>query len=748
MADKRIELALQVYQRLKDLAKGSKSIDRTVGEFDPRFARSQSDKELERLSNLNYGITPYNRPEVKNVNLSEIKGRPLILHQSDRTSAEGLVDRIGDVTLNRPVPLQAGSHYGNIGDGRVWESAETPINQIVDAVGDFTGKDPAIVNFLNIPSNSDFGHINPEVMLSYAQTTFNKGQKKALDKDIRKIIPGWKGLDDEENIVDLFNASSDQRKALQTMLHKVPGGIKQSDARLITADPRFHNIKDRSAPLGGLSTVDRGAGVSPGGHGTYPFGIRGDFKGQLTRDDGSFINAFELLDEYKRGDTPYIFKSKVTGELDPKVESNWFTTKTGEKRLHDPLVKLRHNPAVVPEVTDELIELVNKTRNYAGGGAALPIKLTKELIEAWKKKNILPKKNWLSQQPMKKELTQGLKDLEAGKINADDWANLVKQYDAPRPYDAVPGLTSLEDLQGALTPNKLEKGVIGLDATIPEGMKVGTRLDIPAYDQYQKWVNSFHGKFGKEGKTGVKYGQASHLVKGKDSKIKLNPHSKEAFGIAAHGKAKAPFAQIQGNWKNTKPEDIKKMADEALKDKSWTQIGFNPKRAGYYFDRNTFEPIVDADEILQIGPLVLGKNVGKAKPTDEIFKIKGSDINFKEGGEASDAEKFKLAEDSYYSTPIKRGLAMIGTGFGDLAHMAVSNLPLSQYGTVNIPEEDFFGTTKYAEKNWGLPKGKYDLLSDQGGLELATSLLGPAGIIKAVGVKGLGPLSKILKEKK
>lgn len=703
-----------------------------IGELSPKFSNKVSSstvskpaqKELDVAADVEYSLRKYDIPESKDVDLTKYEGHPVIINQSDRTRADSAITGAKGVQLKDPVYQLGGKGHMKISPS-LWASMDTAAAKIYDKarrLEDKYKKQTILAPYDLKEKGLDFSYSPGELMLKFNNTKFDKGLRNSMNKEIKEIIPGW----NPENIDTFYGASQGQKTAVVDLLenkYSPKGGLSQLEARGITTTPSKRNKS--WFDIDELGLIDTSKPLMSSGRHTYSTGIPGTHIGKLPEN----VGAFELLPGFTNKDTgvPYIFKDVRKGV-------------SADKRNPGRALQ-QGDPDLV--ITEELL----RSLGYAGGGAALPIKLTKELIEAWKKKNILPKKDWLSQQPMKKELTQGLKDLKAGKINADDWAKLVKQYDAPRPYDAVPELTSLEDLQGALMPNKLEKGVIGLDATIPEGMKVGTRLDIPAYDQYQKWVNSVHGKFGKEGKTGVKYGQASHLVKGKDGKIKLNPHSKEAFGIAAHGKAKAPFAQIKGNWKNTKPEDIKKMADEALKDKSWTQIGFNPKRAGYYFDRNTFEPIVDADEILQIGPLVLGKNVGKAKPTDEVFKIKGTDINFKEGGEASDAEKFKLADDSY-TTPIKRGLAMIGTGFGDLAHMAVSNLPLSQYGTVNIPEEDFFGTTKYAEKNWELPERDYDLLSGQGGLELGASLLGPAGIIKAVGVKGLGPLSKILKEKK
>ena len=49
------------------------------------------------------------------------------------------------------------------------------------------------------------------------------------------------------------------------------------------------------------------------------------------------------------------------------------------------------------------------------------------------------------------------------------------------------------------------------------------------------------------------------------------------------------------------------MAQEALNDPAWTQVGYNPDRHSYFFDRATGEPVISGEEAIQIGPLVLVK---------------------------------------------------------------------------------------------------------------------------------------------
>ena len=139
--------------------------------------------------------------------------------------------------------------------------------------------------------------------------------------------------------------------------------------------------------------------------------------------------------------------------------------------------------------------------------------------------------------------------------------------------------------------------------TLQAGHPVGLRLDIPAYSNHGTWVVSVHeqeagynaGKsIGYEGvaaATGVTFGVVE----------------KAAMNIAS-GKPKATIAVIKGAWKPTTAAKAKTAANRALNDPSWVQVGMDPERHSYFYDRATMTPVTAAEEAIQIGPLVLAKN--------------------------------------------------------------------------------------------------------------------------------------------
>ncbi len=105
-------------------------------------------------------------------------------------------------------------------------------------------------------------------------------------------------------------------------------------------------------------------------------------------------------------------------------------------------------------------------------------------------------------------------------------------------------------------------------------------------------------------------------------------------------KNKSPFARIDGDLVNRTDEENYRLAQEALTNPEWTQVGFNPDRHSYFFDRATGDPVVGGEEAIQVGPLVLVKNA--VFSTRDKFKyVEGGHINFlervglKEGSEVT-----------------------------------------------------------------------------------------------------------------
>lgn len=148
-------------------------------------------------------------------------------------------------------------------------------------------------------------------------------------------------------------------------------------------------------------------------------------------------------------------------------------------------------------------------------------------------------------------------------------------------------------------------------AKIKEGAKVMGRLDIPAYKRYDTWIvtNTVAGQKGSV------YSKGLHYTSKGDAPISFRASQAQGEKIGTGQAEKIGYATIVGSYKSTSPEQIRKLAQKYLNDPKWTQVGFDPRKLGSFYTRNlkgnypVGTAVTGADEVLQLGPLVLAKNV-------------------------------------------------------------------------------------------------------------------------------------------
>ena len=224
-----------------------------------------------------------------------------------------------------------------------------------------------------------------------------------------------------------------------------------------------------------------------------------------------------------------------------------------------------------------------------------------------------------------------------GKLSAAEFRKIADEEMPLTMWDKLPELATNEDMVMALDPNKVRNGIVGLTDLVEQGDYITSRLDIPAYENFDTWVVTLLPSKGKNvdlsdvhgikyKKSGSVYANAVHMrdvnfVPTKDFT------SKKALETAA-GAGKNPYAAFEGRYMDTDPEGIYNASEdflqESLKEGSdWIQVGFDPRRRGFFYDRRTGEPVLSADEIVQIGPLVLAKKAIKGDADDFVFNKGG-----------------------------------------------------------------------------------------------------------------------------
>jgi hypothetical protein len=258
------------------------------------------------------------------------------------------------------------------------------------------------------------------------------------------------------------------------------------------------------------------------------------------------------------------------------------------------------------------------------------LKLTPEKVDAWRKANAKPFKQ--QQDP---QLAQALEAYMTGKISQADYLRIMNERRPIRPLTELPKAHSNIDIVSALDKNKADKGILGLNLQVPEGMRVGNRLDIPAYERYGTYVDTMHDPAGKP----IGYGHTGHL---KDVEFQSDPNKAIRVGLGTReqtltplaveeGSGKGPFAMMMGNQQTTKDEEVRRMLAEALKDPTWRQIGMNPYRGSQFYDKADMQPVFSAAEKIQAGPLVLARDVEKTSWKDPRLKTKYG-VNYAQGG--------------------------------------------------------------------------------------------------------------------
>jgi GNAT superfamily N-acetyltransferase len=214
------------------------------------------------------------------------------------------------------------------------------------------------------------------------------------------------------------------------------------------------------------------------------------------------------------------------------------------------------------------------------------------------------------------ELAEMAEKLKRGEITKEDYDEAVNKFSRPALYAEIPKPATDKAVVDALSSDKRPYA----NVAISNGTKVGLRLDIPAFERYGVGVVSIH-----QAKPSLTSPKADKIlsyrsVAGlKNVKFALGDQTK-ALNTAA-GEFKDKLQTMEGEYVNYTPEEAFAKAKEVLNDPEYIQVGFNPIRHSYFYDRLTMLPVVSADEVIQIGQLVMAKGVEFGDKADFLYNI-------------------------------------------------------------------------------------------------------------------------------
>jgi hypothetical protein len=197
------------------------------------------------------------------------------------------------------------------------------------------------------------------------------------------------------------------------------------------------------------------------------------------------------------------------------------------------------------------------------------------------------------------QMEAAAKKVSEGKMSHEAYDKVVNKHKPVKPYEFVPKPATDEDADRALMENK--KPHWRGHESWPAGRKVGLRLDIPAYENHGVWVNSIHDEEGKgEDKQNTSYSSVSSV---KNATFDAGPS--KAIKVATGEQNKSPFARIKGELHHMSEDEAVEHMQKYLNHKDYAQVGMDPRRHGYFYDRKTMQPVTHSKHVVQIGPLVL-----------------------------------------------------------------------------------------------------------------------------------------------
>jgi len=239
--------------------------------------------------------------------------------------------------------------------------------------------------------------------------------------------------------------------------------------------------------------------------------------------------------------------------------------------------------------------------------------------------------------------------LMEGKMTQKAYEKIVAKQKPVTPYEFIPRPATDEDAMRAL--KETQKARWRGHESWPAGHRVGLRLDIPAYENHGVWVNSIHDESGAKGEDSLKtaYGPVSAV---RNATFEGSPH--KAIRVATGEQTKTPFAKIMGELEHMTEEQAIKHFKKYLKHPDYRQVGYDPRRHGDFYDRETMEPITHAEHVVQIGPLVLAK---KPKYGKRGVYAKGGSAKPKKPLHYAPAPAMKKAEIEAHAERMARQMA-------------------------------------------------------------------------------------------
>lgn len=248
-------------------------------------------------------VTPTNTPLLprQTISLEDLEGGFLLPLYGDRSSAAGLLSRVGDIDLQRSYLLEGGADFMRGPayqlDRAIWASGPGVMKPIVSRAGeiaDETGRPVYGITMSMAPNALDFAKFTPRVAADLLQQAMPKRSAKEFDEALRSKadMQDWPGLLSPNLDFWLQTAQPKQQKAFMrfadTEEARTKFGVPPdliAAARYAVTDPTQAGLRSGFGGVGVSRFDTTGGGLisSPRApHSSYSTQAAGDYVGGLS----------------------------------------------------------------------------------------------------------------------------------------------------------------------------------------------------------------------------------------------------------------------------------------------------------------------------------------------------------------------------------------------------------------------------------------------------------------------------------
>jgi hypothetical protein len=581
-------------------------------------AAGKSKKQWEMEQGLTHDIRSMGLQldPIKTANIEDQLGMLKMGITGDTSISDQVLHRAGQYALKSPSEQQGGPFFGlrRRIDPSAWASNIPVLENVQKDVRDFSkayGDVPVIGQYNSmLPQGTNFAQHFADANLEAIDITKMTPEQVEKANNLIKMgnaksgaFPDFPGIEDPAGAYFFFSFYPELRKHFNDIMTK-PDFTSQlglPDGRVILHAISDPELRDMPVLTSGRAQYQLVPSQDPkklplSEHSTYTHNLPREPDAPVTQTPFPVPAEFEFSDvteyakpRYKPQEMTRVLQTAAPRQIVDQQHIDEIKQYEDFMREYSPQSEKKKDGGLI------------KVKRKAGGGIIK--KALKAAVAPATKRLEMSFKDVAKPVP---ELTQAAQKLKAGKLSREEYEALVNKHKPVTPYSFVPQPATAEDATRALNSAKREK--FGKTKEIPAGTPTGLRLDIPAYKDHGVWVNSVHAD-----DMPTMYDNVSSVTNAE----MVMPEDK-ALSVATREANKSPFAVIKGGWNPMSEEEAVARATEYLNHPDWVQVGIDPERHGYYYNRATMEPIVKAEEVIQIGPLVLAKNPTTAPK--EAFK--------------------------------------------------------------------------------------------------------------------------------